>query len=269
MTRFIDDVIVVTSYFNDIESLKLSIDSIVEKVDVLIVDDGSVKPLHDYIDRIRELNMRLNIYYIRNETNCGIPQSLNNALAWVSKNKSYKYYCRLDSGDEFIGNKITAQRDFLECNSEYVMVGSNAIYCNEHRIDYAKWIKPEFDLDIKREMHINSPYIHSTAMFRLNAILKVGGYDCTFLTAQDYRLLADLIKIGKFKNLQAYYVRYEFTSNSISSKRRKSQIINRMRVQFSIFNFTPVAFYGLTRSVLLILFPRSIINKIRISLGLK
>ncbi|MEY8252139.1 MAG: glycosyltransferase, partial [Colwellia sp.] len=237
----------------------MSIRSVADNVDVLIVDDGSDKPIQDYIDTIRALNTLLNIYFIRNEGNCGIPKSLNRALAWADENKDkdYKYYCRLDSGDEFIGDKISAQRDFLESNPDYVMVGSNAVYCNEQRIDYAEWIKPEFDLDIKREMHINSPYIHSSAMFRLDAIHKVGGYDCTFLAAQDYRLLADLIPIGKFKNLQSCYVRYEFTSNSVSSKKRLLQIINRIRIQLSIFNFTPIAFYGLARSILLVLFPRS------------
>ena len=41
MRKYIDDVFVVTSYYNNIKSLEVSIRSIADNVDVLIVDDGS------------------------------------------------------------------------------------------------------------------------------------------------------------------------------------------------------------------------------------
>ncbi|PHS61465.1 MAG: hypothetical protein COB09_17590 [Thalassobium sp.] len=256
MVKF-NEVIVVTSYFNNKDEVCRSILSIHEPVDVLVVDDGSMSALsEEYLDSLRSESRISNLFYMRIDENVGIPASLNKALGWINCSGKYRFYCRLDSGDVFYPEKIEKQWLFLHENHDYVMVGcfANYLVCGDV-VD--KWEKPISDAEIRKAMFLNSPYIHSACMIRLDALALVGGYDESFLAAQDYKLISRLQVVGKLYNLPVVLMGYDYSPDSISTKKRRLQIRNRIRVQLEIFNFSFVSFYGLFRSFLLMLLSRN------------
>lgn len=251
--------IVVTSYYNNKSDLEKTLRSISGDCDVLIIDDGSEVSIADFFYQLVP-NECVNYNYIINEVNLGIPSSLNKALVWAEK-LGYKYYCRLDSGDEFIKGKLEKQYDFLQKNTDYVMVGSYAYIKNNDSVKL--WKKPVFHDDIIKEMHLNSPYIHSTCMINLSAIIKAGMYNIDYKVAQDYEMITRLKGFGKLYNLPVSTIYYDYNDDSISSKKRKVQIKNRLKVQASIFDFSFLSYYGIVRTLLLSFFSRDAINYLK------
>jgi glycosyltransferase involved in cell wall biosynthesis len=90
-------VVVLIPYYDDIDGLYRSIDSIKEEllVDIVIVDDGSkIKP--DEINLKSKYKNVHDIFLITLTENKGIENALNEGLAFIKRNDNYKYIARLD-----------------------------------------------------------------------------------------------------------------------------------------------------------------------------
>lgn len=259
----LNDVIVVSSYYNDLASLKKTLLSINESVDVLVVDDCSKESIYNFEEELIGLNTNIKLYFIRNSINIGLTKSCNVALKWLENSNSYKYYCRLDSGDQFVGDKLKKQKEFLENNPDYVMVGTYAKAVDSDQNYLYDWVRPSSHDEIVREMKVNSPCIHSTFMVRLKELTEIGGYNEKFPVAQDFELLSRLYKKGKIYNIPEFLLNYEVATNSITTKKRKKQIYARIKVQMRVFDFSYLSLWGLLRSFILLFVSRELASKIK------
>ena len=119
-----------------------------------------------------------------------------------------KYIARLDDDDEWYDpDKLLKQIDFLEKNSDYVIVGGGAIMVDGDRKEMFKFFKREKDSEIRNHALYANPFVHNTVLFRKDAAVETGGYK-QIKFVEDWDLWLRLGRIGKLYNFQEYFSLY-------------------------------------------------------------
>ena len=180
-------VTVLMSVYNGEDYLRESVDSILgqsyEEFEFLIVDDcstdGTGNILYDYASS----DSRVQI--IKNETNKGLPYSLNIGLARAAG----AFIARQDADDLSAAHRLQMQVALFEQRPELVAVGSWFESLDGSGTPYG-WSQPTDTTPSVREQLIEgtNPLAHGSVMFRKAAVLNLGGYDERFWYGQDFDL---------------------------------------------------------------------------------
>lgn len=245
-------------YYNSFEELERSLASLVENVDVVIVDDGSNVPLASILNT-EEYDF--SIHVITAPENGGIERALNIGLGTIGDN--YTYVARLDCGDLSSADRITKQVDYLDKNNDYIMVGSWARFVDEQYNELFINELPINDAVIRKKMYLNNMFMHPSVLMRTSALKEVGGYPENRKAAEDYALFFKLLRVGKVANLPEALIDYVVAENSISSKKRTLQIISRLKVILDNKRLNIHCVYGLLRSLAILIIPRKITTHLR------
>lgn len=251
-----NEVILLIPHYNNIIGIKKSLQSIgvSERIDVIIVDDGSTKFKIDEDEIKSYFKAKGRVFFIYLKTNLGIEHALNYGLEFSIKNK-YKYTARLDCGDLCHKNRFEIQLSFLQKNPSISLVGTNVkFYSPKNKFLYALSL-PTSDKDIRKMMYLNAMFIHPTIMFSNNIIEKTGFYPTNYKAAEDFAFFFKVIKYFKVANINEFLVECELNSSGISTAQRKSQAKNRIKIILENFYFGFYPIYGLLRSMLLYILP--------------
>ncbi len=174
-----------------------------KNIEIIIINDASTDDTGKIISKFSKKDTRIVI--LNNETGLGLAESLNKGI----KRATGKYIARLDDDDFWCDKmKLEKQVDFLEKNKEYVLVGGGAKKIDKNGKELSKYLLPERDEDIKKEILISNVLVHIAVLFRKEAWEKVGGYDKKFDGIEDWELWLRMGTIGKFYNLQQFFVCY-------------------------------------------------------------
>lgn len=248
------DVAVLIPYFNDLAGINKTLESITETVDVIIVDDGSERALVAsdlFLSDFRKLQIKI----IRLDVNQGIVTALNAGLEYIDAH-SYRYVARLDSGDTVIGKRFGLQKNHLKENPSVKLVGGWANFVDEsgkllfqlkHPLQHDRLVSSFFKFN---------PFLHPTVMFDICIFKKMGGYPSDFEALEDYAYFWSVAKCFEVANIPIVMLNYEVSNNSISSKKRLRQSMSKIKLILRNFDFSTPAFYGLLKSLALILLPR-------------
>lgn len=252
-------------HYNNPEGLINSLESIdsTEKIDVFIIDDGSIKnKINEKLIK-NSFNAKGEIYFHYLNRNQGIENALNQGLKLILLNKQYKYVARLDCGDLCIGQRFEIQKEFMENNPDIKLLGSNAIAVDTNYNFLYNTFFPEKHKNIQKKMYLNAMFLHPTVMISTDIIPKIGLYPTNYKAAEDYAYFFKIVKNFKTANIQEFLIKYEITHDGISISKRKIQVKNRMRIiiKYFYFGFWPI--YGLIRNFILLIIPYSIILKIK------
>lgn len=258
------NIIVLIPYYNELDGLCRSLESIKEKlpVDVVIVDDGSkTKPDEIYLrDRYQNIN---NITLLTLLENKGIENALNEGLKFIKENQKYEYVARLDAGDTCLENRLSIQYTYLEENPEVYLVGAGAIcvdlngnclYSLRHKTKHKS---------IKRRMFIQNMFVHPAVMFRVKAIDLIGFYPIQYKYAEDYAYFFRFIKNFKVANIPEPLIKYEINPKGISMRNRKHQVKSRIRVILANWEWRNSAVIGLLYNIILYVMPLSILQNLK------
>lgn len=257
------ELVVLIPHYNDLRGLYKSLGSISEMIslDVLIVDDGSIeKPdlelLKSKFDKIN------NIKILFLDNNLGIASALNEGLHYINNCKSYKYIARLDTGDTCVANRFRIQYNYLEENPEVYLLGTwancvdetgNILYQFEHSTNTKK---------IKKYMYFRNEFVHSSVMFRSEAINKIGYYPTLY--TEDYAYFFKFVKNYKTENLPLHLINYEINPNGLTMKNRKTWLRSRMQVIIANFEISAPAIVGLIYSFAKYFIPVVFFHKIKL-----
>tara|TARA_X000000368_G_scaffold175445_1_gene138356 strand:+ start:11324 stop:12010 length:687 start_codon:yes stop_codon:yes gene_type:complete len=207
---------VIMSAYNDENSVKLAIDSILNQnyqdFEFLIMDDFSTDNTFEICKDYSKLDERIIVY--RNDTNLGLTKSLNKLLEFAKRD----YIARQDSDDISLSERFNKQINFI---SENRLDGSTtrAIVKNSLKVTPNK----SFYFPKKLIMKIKNPFIHGSLMLSRNSLESIGGYNEKFYYAQDYKLLSDLLsKNFKLKILKEEQYILNLSDN-ISTKFKDKQ----------------------------------------------
>jgi len=257
-----NDIVVLIPHYNNIEGLKRSIASIKENVDILVIDDGSSeKPrLEELINCQQNPKVKIEILYL--DTNQGIEHALNSGLNLILQ-KPYKYIARLDAGDICAPNRFSIQKQYLEQNSDVYLVGSWAKVIYENSGEQYILKRPIDWESIRKGMFINNMFVHPTVMFRKELIEEIGIYPTNYKYAEDYAYFFKIVQRYKCENIPYPLVEYYINSNSISLRFYRTQLKSRIKIIWNHREPNVYFIYGLCRNVLLLLFPKILIEKLK------
>jgi len=257
------EIIVLLPHYNDNERLKNAINSIEEPfaVDVLIIDDASeLKPNEQELKNIYENKGNLEVKYV--SQNMKMNRVLNLGLEIILQT-NYKYIARMDSDDTNKPNRLAKQIAFLKDNQNVSLVGSWGDYYDEFGKFLFTMKLAVSDKEIRKKMYLNSMFLHSAVLFKREIIENIGGYSDKTITGSDYRFLFKVIKNYQVANYPEPLVNINVRRQSMSSKLRFKQVLERLRVVRENFYFGFYPIWGLFRNLTLLFLPRSFGLRVR------
>ncbi len=247
---------VLIPHYGGVESLYKPLRSLSKETidhDVLIVDDGNRTPL------VVPPEWHPRVKVIRHESNQGITAALNTGLDDIL-HKNYRYVARLDAGDCNVSSRLKKQVAFLERNPECKLVGSSAVCVTKDGRQLYSHVPPCTPDKIHRAMHRQCCFLHPTVMLRTDVFAEVGVYREKYPAAEDYDLFFRIAERFQTANLPEKLVEYEYSASAgISSRRRKTQVLSRLRIVAAHFDpLLSESYRGIFEASVCLLLPRSL-----------
>lgn len=250
---------IVIPVFNDPQGLSTSLDSLLaarwpDGTVTIIVDDGSSCAIKE-----RDIDQRLDITILRMPTNRGIDWALNAGFA-EARRLGARYIARLDAGDTIEPERLECQLRLLEDNPDIGLVGSSAVFVDPAGRTLFVFSAPETDQEIRHRMHINSCFLHPTVMLRVSVLDLVGVYSTEYPAAEDYELFFRMLACCKAACLPDKLVTITTSPGGISTRRRRAQLVSRLRVQMLYFDRRRIESYlGIVLTVALLAIPHGLV----------
>jgi glycosyltransferase involved in cell wall biosynthesis len=174
---------VVMTAFNEEKFVGRAVESVLgqtfDDFELLLFDDGSTDGTLDVIKQFKDPRITLHSGANQGQTTC---------LAQAVEIAESPLIARLDADDAAMPRRLEAQVRFLDHNPRYAMVGSRAIVLDEAGNQLCVCPLPTTDDEIVEQMPTRCCFLHSTVMFRRDAVIEVGNYRPLFRFAQDYDL---------------------------------------------------------------------------------
>lgn len=189
------------------ESIDSCLNQTYKNIEIIVVDDESTD---NTLDILREYGNKIKIIPVKKQNGLG------NVINIGIKESKGKYIARLDADDIMYPTRLEKQVQYLENNSDCVVVGGQIDIIDEngdiknHR-EYAVE-----DKDIKKNMFIFSPFAHPSVTIRRSALESVGLYPENMWKVEDVKLFFLLSKEGKFHNISDTVIKYRMTFNTQS-----------------------------------------------------
>lgn len=186
-------------------------------IEVIVLDDGSDDGSADILRSMATVDQRLR--YVSRE-NRGLVVSLNELLGLARAD----IIARMDADDICMAGRFERQLDFLQSNPEVVCVGGQVeLIDNASRVLGVMGQPLAHEVIDRNHMKGHTSICHPAAMYRAEAVKRVGGYDIQYHTAQDLDLWLRLAEVGRLANIPEIVIRYRIHSGSASEIKRTEQ----------------------------------------------
>lgn len=194
--------------------------------EVIVVCDGSEAC---YVEKIQaQFSGRVSVFWKPH----GGSASAYNWGIWKAKGK----YCAINDSDDLSHpSRISAQVQLLEADEDIVLVGAQAETFDERGRVVPKRAVPLSDSEIRREIFLGNPFVHSTVTFRRDKIIDAKMYNNQRIMA-DFGLWLKLFGMGKMQNTaQIFSWRIQRDIRHTSVPRR----ISYLQILKNYLNFGP------------------------------
>lgn len=158
---------------------------------LLVLDDGSTDGTAEALDGYRA-DPRFRLERLEHG---GMAAALNHGLAVATT----EYVARMDADDRCEPGRLSAQVAFLDAHPEVDVVGTAYRPLDADGRPGEGRPVLRTDADLRRLLHLVSPFVHGSVMFRREVVVAAGGYDGEYWPAEDYHLWCRLG--GGFANL--------------------------------------------------------------------
>jgi len=179
----------------------------------LIINDGSTDRTRQIINSCNDPRIRI----LDLPTNTGLAKSLNLGLTAARA----PLVARQDADDRSHPERLRIQVEFMRRNPEVALLGTQARILNKRgRVSHRPgWKRAVTDKAIRFQLQFDNAFIHTSVMFRRDIVWhKLGGYDETFLTGEDFELWSRIAARYQVRNLPATLINYRFHGNSTSAR---------------------------------------------------
>ena len=188
-------------------AIKSILDQNFKNFELIIIDDGSEDSTVGIINKF--LDKRIRFY---KQEKRGLAASLNQGISLAKG----EYIARMDADDISLMERLEEQVNFLNENPNYAFCGTWAQLINGQGEIFGEIHFPKGDKMIRRVLMQYNPFIHPSLCLRKKALKKIGGYDESFIRAQDYDLVLRLMREYKGANLGQSLLQYRQSERSIS-----------------------------------------------------
>lgn len=197
---------VVLCTYNDEKYIAETIQSVLSQTfcdfEFIIWNDGSTDSTEDIIKSYSDSRIR---YFYHENTGLGI------ALSLACKEAQGKYIARIDGDDICLPHRLQTEFDYLECNTNVVLVSSSVIYINEKGEQLGRSFPWTWHRNILHCINI----VHPATMYRTDIYKQTCGY-LNVLACEDRILWANMKKYGKFHIIKEPLIMYRVLSTSLS-----------------------------------------------------
>lgn len=223
------------------EAIKSVQDQILDKWELIVVDDGSTDDTGIIVQDFSKADHR--IQYVRQEKNIGIALTRNRGVSLAQA----PYIAMLDSDDKWIStDKLVKQVSFLEQNEKLGIVGTNASFMNENgKVVGNNTNFSSEDLGIRKTELYRNILMQSGLLIRKEAILKAGGYDPKFSIFDDHDLWLNIGKDYEFMILPSVDLSYRVHKGGITMAKRIKTAREGMKILFKYRKYYPGFMIGL------------------------
>jgi glycosyltransferase involved in cell wall biosynthesis len=212
---------IVLPVYNGGDFLSKAIKSILlqtyKNFEFIIINDGSTDSSEEIIRSFNDSRIR----YIRNDMNRGLIYTLNKGVA-ISAGE---FIFRMDADDISPENRLRIQLDYLVSNPDVLAVGGSLkVIGNDELINFENDFRR-----IKSSMLFESPIAHPALACRAAALKKIG-YNSEYYCAEDFKLFADISKLGIISNVEDIVLHYRKHETQISQKNFETQKHTHTRI---------------------------------------
>lgn len=227
--------------------------------ELLICDDGSIEAARRYMEETAVQDAR--VHLVR-----GCPRTdLASKLNWCLKAAKGTYIARMDDDDWSNPQRFEKQFHVLEDKPTIAFVGSNVRLWRDHHVVGIRELPKNPEI---RDFLFVQPFIHPTLMFRIEALLMVGGYseDKHCLKCEDYDLLLRLYGDGfRGENLQEYLLDYAIPNMAKGNRtmgNRWNEVVTRFR-RFRSLGLLPQVWPYVIKPLAVGLMPEKILSYLK------
>ena len=221
---------VLMGIYNCADTLEEAVQSIQNQTysdwELILCDDGSTDNTYEVAARLAGEDSR--IILLKNESNKGLNETLNNCLAAAS---GY-YIARMDGDDRCKPERFEKQVAALKENPDYSIVSSAMELFDESGV-WGKQVTPEFPT--AEQVVTGTPICHAPVLMYKSCMDAVGGYsvDKKKLRVEDIDLWIRLYEAG-FRCINIQEPLYEMRNDQNALKRRKYRYrVNSTRVRLA------------------------------------
>ncbi len=254
---------VIMSVYNGENVVKDAIESILDQTyhnfEFIIIDDGSSDDSLNILKVYQAQDERIKII---SHKNMGLTKSLNVAV----ENSKGKYIARQDADDVSLKERLEKQVSFLEEHKDIALLGTNQFEVNGEDEHVGRYYD---DDKINSIVYLVNPFAHTSVMFRKEEFIKLGKYDESFTTSQDFEAWMRVSGAGKISMLKEPLVKRYVGDDSISAKKKFRQIRDAARARFMHASHHGYlkAFYYTAYQFLAAYMPKPVIKMLRVILG--
>jgi len=237
------------------ESLKSLIAQTYKEIEIIVVLDGCKDNTEKIVRSLSAFDDRIKVY---KRANHGLTKSLNYGI----KKATGSLIARQDADDMSYPLRIQKQVEIMVQKADVSLIGSEVIETNGSVEKI--WPCPNCE-NIKNILKYRNIFAHSTAMFRRDDFLSVGGYDESFYVSQDFELWMRMSNKGEVICIQEPLVIRVWSDSSITAKRKYEQLLNSFRARYKHRNKSSLykIFLATAYQAICTITPHSVLNSIR------
>ncbi|MBC7865107.1 MAG: glycosyltransferase [Bacteroidia bacterium] len=196
---------VVLPLYNAEKFIEAAVRSILDQsfrdLELIVLNDGSKDNSLAVLNAIKDERL-----IVIDQANMGMGPTINKGIALAKG----KYIARQDHDDLSAPERLTKQLAFLEANPAVALVGTAAEIIDENGKATGRFHKHVCsNMEIRATLYFDNPFVHSSVMFRKDAIEKTGTYNVSIPSLlQDFELWFRFSKEFELANLPESLVLY-------------------------------------------------------------
>ena len=143
----------------------------------------------------------------------GIAVALNTGLELSTAD----YIARIDADDMMEPTRLELQRDFLDANRDCLMVSSAVTIIDKLGFRIRGRVTPIRSNNLNGRLKWRNPIAHPSAIFRREAVAKLGGYSTSANFLEDYILWLALATRGEIAELPVTLTKYRVHGGQLTN----------------------------------------------------
>lgn len=219
---------VLMTIYNAEPFLRESIDSLISQTfpdwELIAIENGSSDASPSILAAYSDPRIRI----------FSLPENIGRtpALRYSFDQARGDYIAVLDADDVSHPERLTRQVAFLDRHPDVALVGSWAQFIDEHGNIFAEYKPPINQAELQDCLGWTDPIVHSSAMYRRQLALEVGGYPEELAYSQDFGLILALAQYSKIAMIDEFIcqVRSVLTPTRLTASKKYQAIIARERL---------------------------------------